>query len=83
MHTKERTPTSRTNDRPARMTSYSDLLLEVLKAKGRNFSMSMWLGPSKTIPTPAPFGLEDPSMYSVHWSSFRVCWRSLTKSSRH
>jgi len=45
--------------------------------------MRMWLGPSRTMPTPVPFGLEESSTYSVHWSSSGVCCRSLTKSSRH
>jgi len=29
------------------------------------------------------FGLEEPSTYSVNWSSSKVCYKSLTKSSRH
>jgi len=51
LHMSLRTPTSRANDNPARMASYSAWLLEVLKAKCRDCS--------------------------------RVCWRSLTTSSRH
>jgi len=58
--------TSRASDKPARMASYSTWLLEVLKAKWSDFSMRMSLGPSRTIPTPAPFVFEEPSIYSVH-----------------
>ena len=83
LHTSERTPTLCANDRLARMASYSAWLLKVLKEKCRDFSMRIWLRPSRTILAPAPLGLEEPSMYSVHWSSSRECWRSLTKSSRH
>jgi len=49
LHTKERISTSRVSDNPTRMASYSAWLLEVLKAKCRDFSMRMWLGPSRTI----------------------------------
>ena len=83
LHIRERIPTSRASDNPARMALYSAWLLEVLKAKYRDFSMRMWLGLSRAIPTPTPLGLEEPSTYSVHWSSSGVCWRSLMKSSRY
>jgi len=83
LHTRLRTPTSCANDNPTRMTSYSAWLLEVLKAKWRDFSMRIWLGLSRTILAPTPLRLEEPSTYSIHWSSSVVCWRLLTKSSRH
>jgi len=83
LHTRLRTPTSRSNDNPVRMASYSAWLLEVLKAKCRDFSMRIWLGPFRTIPAPPPLGLEELLTYNIHWSSSGVCWRSLTKSSRH
>jgi len=35
------------------------------------------------MPAPTPFGFEEPSTGSVHWSSVGMCWRSLTKSNRH
>ena len=60
LHTSERTPTSRASDRPTRMASYSAWLLEVLKVKCMDFSMRMWLGPSRTIPALVPHGLEEP-----------------------
>ena len=73
LHTRLRTPTSRANDNPARMASYSAWLLEVLKAKCKDFSMRIWLGPSRIISAPTPLRLEEPSTYSIHWSSSRVC----------
>ena len=53
--------TSWARDRPTRMASYSAWLLDVLKAKSRDFSMRMSLGPSKTMSAPFPFGFEEPS----------------------
>ena len=67
LHTRLRTPTSSANDNPARMASYSAWLLEVLKAKCRDFSMRIWLGPFRRIPAPTPLRLEEPSTYSIHW----------------
>jgi len=55
------TPTSRARERPTRMASYSAWLLDVLKAKWRDFSMRMSLGPSNTMPAPVPFEFEEPS----------------------
>ena len=55
------TPTSRSRDKPARMASYFAWLLDVLKAKLRDFSMRISLGPSSTMPAPAPFGFDEPS----------------------
>jgi len=55
------TPTSRARERPTRMASYSAWLFDVLKAKWRDFSMRMSLGPSNMMPAPAPFGFEEPS----------------------
>ena len=66
LHMRVHIPTSCANDSPARMASYSAWLLEVLKAKYIDFSMRIWLGPSSTIPSCAPLGLEEPSTYSVH-----------------
>jgi len=83
LHVSVLTPTLRARDRPARMASYSTWLLDILKAKWRDFSMRMSLGPSKTMPAPAPFGFEEPSTYNVHWSSLGFCCRSLTMSRRH
>ena len=62
LHVKVLTPTSRASERPAKMASYSAWLLDVLKAKWRDFSMRISLGPSNTMPTPTPFGFEDPSI---------------------
>ena len=53
LHVSVLTPTSLARDRPTRMTSYSAWLLEVLKAKWRDFLMRM--------STPAPFGFEEQS----------------------
>jgi len=61
LHVSVLTPTSRARDKLARMASYSAWLLDVLKAKWRDFSMRMSLGPSRMILTPAPFGFEEPS----------------------
>ena len=61
LHVKDLMPTSRAKDRPARMASYSSWLLDVLKAKWRDFTMRISLGPSNTMPTPVPFGFEEPS----------------------
>jgi len=61
LHVSVLTPTSRARDRPTRMASYSAWLLDVLKAKLRDFSMRMSLGPSKTMSAPAPFGFKEPS----------------------
>jgi len=61
LHVKVLTPTSRAREKPERMASYSAWLLDVLKAKWRDFSMKISLGPSSTIPAPAPFGFEEPS----------------------
>jgi len=61
LHINILTPTLRARERPARMASYSTWLLDVLKAKWRNFSMRISLGPSNTMPAPAPFGFEEPS----------------------
>jgi len=61
LHVSDLIPTSRARDRPARMASYSAWLLEFLKAKCRDFSMRMSLGPSSTMPAPTPFGLDEPS----------------------
>jgi len=44
-------PTSRASDNLVRMALYPAWLLEVLNAKCRDFSMRMWLGPSRTIST--------------------------------
>jgi len=48
-------------DKPVRMASYSAWLLDVLKSKWRDFSMRISLGPSRTMPAPAPFGFDEPS----------------------
>jgi len=61
LHVSVLTPTSRARDRPARMASYSAWLLDVLKAKWRDFSMRMSLGPSKTMSACASFGFDEPS----------------------
>ena len=61
LHVSNLIPTSRARDKSARMTSYSAWLLEVLKAKCKDFSMRMSLGPSSKMPAPAPFGLDEPS----------------------
>ena len=61
LRVKDLTPTSRSKDRLARMASYSAWLLDVWKAKWRDFSMRISLGPSNTMPAPAPFGFEEPS----------------------
>ena len=61
LHVKDLTPTSRDKERPTRMASYSACLLDVLKAKWRDFSMRISLGPSNTMSAPAPFGFEEPS----------------------
>jgi len=61
LHVNVLTPTSWARERPARMASYSAWLLDVLKAKWRDFSMRISLGPSNTMPTPAPFGFVEPS----------------------
>ena len=60
-HVKDLTPTSRAKDRLARMASYSAWLLDVLKAKWRDFLMRISLGPSNTMLALAPFGFEEPS----------------------
>jgi len=60
LHVSILTLTSRARDKPAKMASYSAWLLDVLKAKWRDFLMRMSLGPSRTILTPAPFGFEEP-----------------------
>ena len=83
LHVSDLTPTSRAMDNPARMASYSAWLLDVLKAKWRDFLMRISLGPSSTMLAAAPFGFDEPSTQSVHWSFFGVRWRSLTKSRRH
>jgi len=49
LHVRMRTPTSFARDRPTNMASYWAWLLEVLKAKCNDFSMSIWLGPSRTM----------------------------------
>jgi len=72
LHVSDLIPTSRAKDKLARMASYSAWLLEVLKAKCRNFLMRMSLGPSSTMPAPVPFGLDEPSTLSVHWSASGV-----------
>ena len=59
LHVNDLTPTSRARDKPARMALYSTWLLDVLKAKWREFSMRISLGPSNTMPAPAPFGFEE------------------------
>jgi len=61
LHVSVLTPTSQARDRPARMALYSAWLLDVLKAKFRDFSMRMSLEPSKTMSVPTPFGFEEPS----------------------
>jgi len=61
LHVSDLTPTSRARDKPTRMASYSAWLLDVLKAKWRNFSMRISLGPFSTMPAPAPFGIDKPS----------------------
>ena len=50
LHVSDFTPTSRARDKPARMALYSAWLLDVLKAKWRDFSMRMSLGPSSVRP---------------------------------
>ena len=49
LHVSVLTPTSGARDRPVRMALYLTWLLDVLKAKWRDFSMRMSLGPSKTM----------------------------------
>jgi len=61
LHVSDFIPTSRARDKPARMASYSAWLLEVLKAKCRDFLMRMLLGPSSMMSAPVPFGLDEPS----------------------
>jgi len=61
LHVSDLTPTSRARDNPARMASHLAWLLDVLKAKWRNFSMRISLGPSRTMSAPAPFGFDEPS----------------------
>jgi len=61
LHVSDLIPTSRARDKSVRMASYSTWLLEVLKAKCRDFLMRMSLGPSSMMPTPAPFRLDEPS----------------------
>jgi len=61
LHVSDLTPTSRARDKPTGMASYSAWFLNVLKAKWRDFSMRILLGPSSTMPTPAPFGFNEPS----------------------
>ena len=61
LHVNDLTLTSRARDRPVRMALNSAWLLDVLKAKWRDFSMRISLGPSNTMPAPAPFGFEEPS----------------------
>jgi len=61
LHVSDLIPTSRARDKPARMASYSAWLLEVLKAKCRDFLMRILLGPSSMMPAPVPFGLDEPS----------------------
>ena len=61
LHIRDLIPTLRARDRSARMASYSAWLLEVLKAKCRDYSMRMSLGPFSTMPAPAPFGLDESS----------------------
>ena len=60
LHVSVLTLTSQVRDRPTRMASYSAWLVDVLKAKWRDFSMRMSLGPSKTMSTSAPFEFEEP-----------------------
>jgi len=45
--------------------------------------MRIWFGPSRMMPMPTPFSLEDLSTYKVHRSPSGACCRSLTKSNRH
>jgi len=61
LHVSDLTPTSRARDKPARIASYSAWLLDVLKAKWRDFSMRISLGPSSTMSAPTPFGFDEPS----------------------
>jgi len=62
LHVSDLTSTSRARDRPVSMASYSAWLLDVLKAKWRDFPMRMSLGPSRKMSAPASFGFEEPSM---------------------
>jgi len=57
LHVSDLTPTSRAKDKLARMASYTAWLLDVLKAKWRDFLMRISLGPSSTMSAPAPLGL--------------------------
>ena len=61
LHMSDLTPTSRARDKPTRIASYSAWLLDVLKAKWRDFSMRILLGPSRTMSALAPFGFDKPS----------------------
>jgi len=61
VHVKDLMPTSRARERPTRMASYLAWLLDVLKAKWRDFSMRISVGPSNTMSAPTPFGFEEPS----------------------
>jgi len=61
LHVNVLTPTLQARERSARMASYSAWLLDVLKAKWRDFSMRISLGPSNTMPAPKPFRFEEPS----------------------
>jgi len=69
LHTSRHTPTSRASNNSARIALYFVWLLDVLKMNYRDFSMRIWFGPSSTMTTHAPFWLEEPSIYKVHWSS--------------